>query len=133
HAALTLHRHHRNPEGEATALDGLGLIAHRTGDHHQSLAHYHQALALHRTLGYTYELADTLEHVGHTHIALGQREQAHAVWQEALELYREQGRDDDATRVQRQLDDLPDARTAMSPGSASGLQTHPVPRIRRQL
>jgi hypothetical protein len=28
------------------------------------------------------------------------------VWREALRLYREQGRDDDATRVQRQLDDL---------------------------
>lgn len=50
-AALTLHRHHHNPEGEATTLDSLAFIAHRTGD-------------------------------------------------------REQGRDDDAARVQRQLDDL---------------------------
>jgi hypothetical protein len=33
-------------------------------------------------------------------------DQARKAWQEALELYREQGRDEDAARVQRQLDDL---------------------------
>jgi hypothetical protein len=33
-------------------------------------------------------------------------EQARVVWRKALELYQQQGRDDAADRVQRQLDDL---------------------------
>jgi hypothetical protein len=33
-------------------------------------------------------------------------EQARAAWSTALELYRAQGRDHDATRVRRQLDEL---------------------------
>ncbi|GAA0639417.1 hypothetical protein GCM10010174_71890 [Kutzneria viridogrisea] len=106
HAALTLHRHHHNPDGEAATLDSLGFIAHRTGNQLQALDHYHQALTLYRTLGYTYRIANTLDDVGHPHVALGQHDRARAVWREALELYQEQGRDTDAERVQRQLDDL---------------------------
>jgi hypothetical protein len=45
-----------------------------------------------------YAVADTLDDVGHPHAALGDRGHARAVWREALELYREQGRDD-ARRV----------------------------------
>ncbi|MGW4116648.1 hypothetical protein ACWEFJ_37725 [Actinosynnema sp. NPDC004786] len=44
--------------------------------------------------------------MGHPHTALGRHEQARAVWREALQLYREQGCDADAERVQRQLDNL---------------------------
>jgi hypothetical protein len=68
--------------------------------------HYLQALVLYRTLGYVYEVANTLDNIGHPHTALGQHCEAREAWQVALELYREQGRDDDAARVQRQLDDL---------------------------
>lgn len=50
--------------------------------------------------------ADTLEAIGHPHAALHQLDQARTVWQEALQLYREQGRDDAATLVQQQLDNL---------------------------
>ena len=46
--------------------------------------------------------------LGHSHVALGQREQARTVWREALELYRQQGREEDAARVEQQLDDLDD-------------------------
>jgi tetratricopeptide (TPR) repeat protein len=105
-AALTLHRHHHNPNGEADTLDSLGYIAHHTGDHHQALDHYHHALTLNRGIGNTYEVAETLDSLGHPHAALGRYEQARMVWWEAVELYRDQGRDADAERVQRQLDDL---------------------------
>ncbi|WP_312878554.1 tetratricopeptide repeat protein [Lentzea indica] len=106
HTALTLHRQHHHPTGEANTLDSLGYIAHRTGDHHQALDHYHHALTLFRALGNTYLVADTLDRVGHPHVALGEHERARAVWREAVQLYRDQGRDTDAARVQQQLDDL---------------------------
>ncbi len=48
---------------------------------------YHQALALHRELDDTYFTALTLEHLAHSHNALGEREHAIAAWQEALRLY----------------------------------------------
>ena len=51
-------------------------------------------------------VAETLDSVGHPHVVLGQHEQAHAVWREALELYREQGRDTDAQRLQQHLHNL---------------------------
>ncbi|ONI92214.1 transcriptional regulator, SARP family protein [Saccharothrix sp. ALI-22-I] len=105
-AALTLYRHHDNPDGEADALDSLGFIAHRTGHYQQAVGHYHQALTLYRTVDNRYQLADSLDRLGHPHAALGQHEQASTTWREALGLYREQGRDEDAERVQQQLDDL---------------------------
>ncbi|RAS69926.1 tetratricopeptide repeat protein [Lentzea atacamensis] len=43
-AALTLNRQLHNPDGEAGTLDSLGFIAHRSGDHHQALDLYQQAL-----------------------------------------------------------------------------------------
>ncbi|GHH42248.1 AfsR/SARP family transcriptional regulator [Lentzea cavernae] len=114
-AALTPLRHHHNPYGEATTLDSLGLIAHRTGDHQQAVDNYHQALALFRTLDDAYEVANTLGNIGHPYTALGQHHQARQAWREALMLYREQGRDDDAERVQRQLDDLGPHHDAAQP------------------
>jgi tetratricopeptide (TPR) repeat protein len=55
-------------------------------------------------LGADSDCADTLDNLGHPYTALGQRERARAVWRQALELYRRQGRGEDAERVQRQLD-----------------------------
>ncbi|MGM1064820.1 hypothetical protein [Saccharothrix sp. Mg75] len=43
---------------------------------------------------------------------------ARAVWREALELYRDQGRDTDADHVQQQLDDL-DNTTNRNPDAAA--------------
>ncbi|MEJ2854107.1 MULTISPECIES: AfsR/SARP family transcriptional regulator [unclassified Saccharothrix] len=106
-AALELHRSHRNPRGVATTLDSLGYIEHRSGDHRRSIQHYQEALALRRNVDDTYECANNLDALGHPHLALGEVEQARTVWLEALELYRRQERDLDASRVRRQLDDLP--------------------------
>jgi tetratricopeptide (TPR) repeat protein len=104
--ALTLNRRHHNPNGEAYTLDSLAFIAHHTDDHQQAVDYYRRALALRRALGDTYQVADTLDSMGHPHAALRHHDRALAVWREALVLYREQGRDDDAERVQQQLDGL---------------------------
>ncbi|MGH3623359.1 MAG: hypothetical protein ACRDQ5_16435 [Sciscionella sp.] len=48
----------------------------------------------------------TLDRLGQTPVVLGEREQARAVWQQALELYQAQQRTDDAERVQHQRDTL---------------------------
>ncbi|WP_323055937.1 tetratricopeptide repeat protein [Lentzea sp. NEAU-D7] len=117
-AALALNRQHHDSRGEAGTLDSLGLIAHRTGDHRQAVDHYQQAVTLYRTLGNTYSVADSLDSAGRPHAALGQHDQARAVWQEALALYQDQGRDDDAARVQRQLDGLGPALEPIRPSGA---------------
>lgn len=103
-AAAIRHRRVHNPVGEALALDSLGYIAHHTGDHHEAIDHYQQTIALYRESGDSYYTADTLERLGHPYLALGEPEQARTAWQEALRLFGQQGRDEDAARVQRQLD-----------------------------
>ncbi|MEU4742392.1 tetratricopeptide repeat protein [Actinosynnema sp. NPDC023658] len=111
--ALVLHRRHDHLSGTAATLDTLGYVEHRDGHHDRAVHHYEQALELRRELGNTYRCADTLDRLGHPLAALGDHRRARAVWEEALRLYRQQGRDD-ATRVQRQLDDL-DGPLAKSP------------------
>lgn len=54
-----------------------------------------------RTIGHAYGVANTLDRVGHLHTTLGQHDQARTAWHEALELYREQDRDEDSERVQQ--------------------------------
>lgn len=104
--ALTLYRHLHSPGGEAAVLDSLGYIAYRTGDHYHALDHYQGALTLSQDLGDITHVAAALDALGHPHTALGQFDQARAVWQEALQLYQELGRDNDAARVQQQLNEL---------------------------
>ncbi|MGW6445723.1 BTAD domain-containing putative transcriptional regulator [Lentzea sp. NPDC055074] len=107
-AALVLLRHHHDPHGEAAVLDTLAYADHCAGHQQQAIRHYGQALALYRSLGHSYEVANTLDNLGRPHAALGQHDQARAAWREARELYLEQGRDSDAGRVQRELDDHAD-------------------------
>jgi predicted negative regulator of RcsB-dependent stress response len=51
-------------------------------------------------------VAEILDLVGRPLVALGQHDEARTAWREAVELYREHGREADAERVRRQLDDL---------------------------
>ena len=60
--------------------------------------------ALVADVGHILHTADVLDSLGHPHAALGEFEQARAVWGKALELYRQQGRDRSADRVRQQLD-----------------------------
>ena len=103
--ALSLYRGRHSSEA-AYALNELGLVQQLTGDYPAAAASHQQALALLRTLGDTYQAAVVLDGLGHPHVALGEYEQARTVWREALELYQEHGRDTDADRVRRQLENL---------------------------
>ncbi|WP_132114922.1 hypothetical protein [Actinocrispum wychmicini] len=66
-AALALHRNHRSSGGMTHTLDSLGFIEHQTGNHRRGIGHYHEALILYRNLGAAYEVADTLDRMGHSH------------------------------------------------------------------
>ncbi len=105
-AALLLARRVRHPDIEADILDSLGYIANHTGNHHDAVEHYRSALGLYRAASADYYFADTLGRLGHAYYALGRFEQTRMVWLEALEFFRQQGRDEDAEQVRRQLDDL---------------------------
>jgi len=105
-AALALFRRHHDVEGEATTLDSLGYIAHHSGQHTEAVDHYLSAVALLRAIGSTYQEAGTLDRLGHPYASLGQHDRARTVWRQALELYRQQERVEDAQQLQRQLDDL---------------------------
>ncbi len=88
---------------QASNQHSLGYIAHAVDDHREAVDRYRQSLALFRTLDDAYEIADTLEHLGHPHAALGEHEQARAAWREALDLYQRQDRDEEAERVRQLL------------------------------
>lgn len=77
-------RRHDDRDGEAHTLDSLGFLAHHTGRHTEAVHHYQQALTLLRDLGSTYQGAGTLDKLGHSYAALGQHNQARAVWHQAL-------------------------------------------------
>ncbi|MEV6644518.1 BTAD domain-containing putative transcriptional regulator [Amycolatopsis sp. NPDC051371] len=105
-AALTLHLQHDDTEGAAATLDSLGYIEHHSGHGRRAVDHYQRSLGLYRDLGHTYGAASTLDSLGHPLVRVGEHDGARAVWREALELFRQQGRDEDAGRVWRQLDAL---------------------------
>ncbi len=102
-AALAIYRTHHDPAGEAGALDSLGYIAHHAGEHEVAIDHYRESLALQRELAFDYGIAEALTGLGAPHAALGRHEQARAAWQDALEIYQQQGRAEEAQRVQALL------------------------------
>jgi DNA-binding SARP family transcriptional activator/Tfp pilus assembly protein PilF len=103
-AAVALCEHGGSLDSRANCLDSLGYVEHRTGHHDLAIERYQQALSVLRGLDDGYRCADTLDKLGHPYAALGQHEHARTVWRQALELYRRQGRTEEAERVQRQLD-----------------------------
>ena len=66
------------------------------------------SLALQRKAVYDYGIAEALAGLGAPYAALGKHDEARAVWQEALEIYRQQGRAEDAQRIQDLLAGLED-------------------------
>jgi tetratricopeptide (TPR) repeat protein len=106
HTALSLFRAHHDPAGEADALASMGYIDQHDGQHHRAIHYYTKALELLGVLGNIDTSARILDQLGHPHLALGSAEQARGAWQEALELYRQQGRLAEAECVQRRLEDV---------------------------
>jgi len=79
-------------DGRAAAHDSLAHIAHTTGALHRAVGHYRHAIRLRRLLGDGYEEADALVSLGRVHQALDRPAEASTAWQQALALYRAQGR-----------------------------------------
>jgi tetratricopeptide (TPR) repeat protein len=102
--ALELHRQVDDQLGVAATLDSLGYLHHQAGDYDSALANYHDALALWRTHGHTYDQPETLVRVGDTYAALGRTVDSRRVWQQAIDFYLAQHRDAEAKPVQRKLD-----------------------------
>ncbi|WP_337822442.1 AfsR/SARP family transcriptional regulator [Amycolatopsis sp. A1MSW2902] len=112
--ALQLYRTANHP-AVADVLDSLAHIAHHTGRHIDAIEHYREALALYRESGNTYLEADTLEHLGHTHRAMGDSAEARSVWQLALDLFRAQGRFAEVNGVETALARLDAGKTRSAP------------------
>lgn len=89
--------------GRALAFDTLGRIEHQSGNHAESIRLYEDTLAIYREVQDVYHLADTLTDLGHPHLALGDYTAAAAVWRQALGMFEQQGRDQEADRVRKQL------------------------------
>jgi tetratricopeptide (TPR) repeat protein len=112
--AYMLFRQEKNRQGQADTLDYLGYIELRCGDHRSAVTHLRESYALCRDLGATYQEADTLDHLGQALLALGHRQEARGVWQQALRLLHGQNRDDDARRIARLLSQLNDGQDPTS-------------------
>lgn len=116
YAALATARHHRYREDEALALGILGYIALHTGHHAAAVDRYRQSHTLLHEAGSTYFEANALDQLGQAHAALDEPGHAVRAWEQALELYRTQGRTAAADRVRHQLAALgPPSRPLATP------------------
>ncbi|MEU0880990.1 BTAD domain-containing putative transcriptional regulator [Lentzea sp. NPDC005914] len=104
--ALTLLHELGDRHGEATAVDTLGRVEHQAGNHVEAIALYERALELCRAENDDYVAANVLTNLGHPHLALDQRDLAARCWQEALVMLEQQGRDDEADRMRKQLAEI---------------------------
>ena len=99
--ALDLYRAVNRGEWEADALHMVGWCTARLGDYDTARAQCQTALAMHRQHHYPTGEADTLNSLGYIEHHTGHHQQAN-------EHYQQQGRDQDAQRVQRNLSALSD-------------------------
>ncbi|HTI23491.1 MAG TPA: BTAD domain-containing putative transcriptional regulator [Kutzneria sp.] len=92
--------------GIAGALDLLGHLADRDGDHHRAIAHYEQAIALYEQERNITIIANMLDRLGHAHLGLGDRAAVRRIWRQALAQYETLRRDVDVERMRKQLAEL---------------------------
>ncbi|MEV0680099.1 tetratricopeptide repeat protein [Actinosynnema sp. NPDC050436] len=104
--ALRSSTEHDDLDCMANAEGSLGFIEHHRGHHSRAIDHYSRALTLYDTYGDLYLAAETYEHLGHPHAALGHYDHARNAWLQARRMYRQQGRDADDARVHLQLTSL---------------------------
>ena len=90
-AALDAARRCRDPQAEADALNDLGDVQRRTGEHEAALASLGEALALTRRIGSSAGEASALKDLGDVQRSLGDYRAAAASLQEALALHRRLG------------------------------------------
>ncbi|MFI6077374.1 BTAD domain-containing putative transcriptional regulator [Actinoplanes sp. NPDC051343] len=104
--ALSQCRLHEDRDGEGNTLDTLGYIAHHRGQFAEAIRCYDSSAALWRELGYTQQLAISLDECGRVHADAGDPDNARARWDEALALYQAQRRDAEAEEVRARLKTL---------------------------
>ena len=104
--ALARARLHNSVPAVAGSLDTLGFIDHRTRHHRRAVIRHRRAVDLFRSFGGIAGAVGALEHLGHAHSALGERELARSAWLEAIDLYRQMRRDTEVRRMQDQIDGL---------------------------
>lgn len=75
-------------EGEALALQGMGVAIKQLGRPHEALDYYRQAVALFRDAGLESDEAAALSNIGSAHLALGETAQAGEALDAALPLAR---------------------------------------------
>ncbi|MGM1059429.1 BTAD domain-containing putative transcriptional regulator [Saccharothrix sp. Mg75] len=99
-AALPVQREHGDRDGEVNSVFVLGLIALGTGDPRNAATHFRAALELSHQQTNTYLQADLLDRLAEALYDLGEHQEAHDRRRAASALYRLQGRNQEAARVQ---------------------------------
>ncbi|MEA3396338.1 MAG: BTAD domain-containing putative transcriptional regulator, partial [Chloroflexota bacterium] len=85
--ALTIQRRLGKEYEVAVTLNWLGLLSRREGRLNEALRRGEEGLALREKLSNDYETGLSLIDVGATHLELGHRAQAEALWQRALDIF----------------------------------------------
>lgn len=94
--AIELHSAIGDANGEAAAWDSVGYAEHHLGAYEQALVSFGHALRLYRRVHDRYLEADTLVHIGDSHLAAGRAPSAGASWREALAILDDLGHPDAA-------------------------------------
>jgi transcriptional regulator with XRE-family HTH domain/tetratricopeptide (TPR) repeat protein len=85
--ALELYRQAGNAEGAAIALDSLGYVCTRLGDHARAIEYFRESLDLLSAHGNRYKMAEALEHLAQTYRAAGDIPAAREALRQALAIY----------------------------------------------
>jgi DNA-binding SARP family transcriptional activator len=92
--ALDLHREAGDRDGLAAVWDTTGYAYSNLGQHAQAISCYRHAVEQYRDVGDRYYEADTLIHLGDTHLAIGEPQAARAAWEQALAILAHQSHPD---------------------------------------
>jgi tetratricopeptide (TPR) repeat protein len=104
--ALRTHRRLGNARGEAATEDGLGTVEALAGRGTAARRHYERAIALYQELGNVSSLADTTRRLGDLLATVrGGHPEAVRQWRAAHDLFRAQGRLDEASQMRERLDE----------------------------
>ncbi|MDX8141206.1 tetratricopeptide repeat protein [Lentzea sp. BCCO 10_0061] len=69
----------------AGRLDTLGYVEHHRGNHAEAVQHFQTAIGIAENAGDRYMLAEALTHLGETHEAMGNHDEARETWEQAVE------------------------------------------------
>ncbi|MEU6151382.1 BTAD domain-containing putative transcriptional regulator [Actinosynnema sp. NPDC047251] len=117
--SLELDRRFGDRYGQAGSLRWLAEVERKAGRLERARDRYRAAAETSRAANYAYNEATVLVLLGEVHLELGERAEARAVWELALDLLRGQHRTSDVDRLCRRLHDLGWAARQAGVGSAA--------------